>query len=227
MDAKTPLGGLDHEAEPALLAHLDRFEQRVDNFMARTWGAQAVIVVTVGVLAILVLFSPFPRPDVHLPGFPDLPSPVALIQRRIDGLAGVAQRVALPSLKAADNAKPETGTSGAAASCPSTASVRELLGVPVNTFSDACGFHWEGSRARVSCPDGYLCTFNLGSKISVVLGKGQWFDIVGAGTWRYAAAYPSNAAGHSACSLLTYERQYVEKNSQGTPVEAIGFSCSR
>ena len=225
MDAKTPLSGLDQEPESPLLAHLDRFERRVDDFMTRTWGAQAVIVVTVAVVAILVLFSPFPRPDVHLPALPGMPSPVGLIQRPLDGLAGAVHRISLPYRATVDSARPAIGTSGAVASCPSTASVQQLVGVPVNTFSDACGFHWQGSKARVRCPDGYLCTFNVGSKISVIAGNGQSFDIVGAGTWRYAAAYPANTVGHSACSLLTYEREYVQKTTPGTPVDSVGFRC--
>ena len=203
MQAKTPAGGR-RRRDPAPFGYLDRLERRLDDFMTRSWGYQAILLAVGVVLAVLILFSPVPLPNVH-----GLTKPVERITARAPHHA----------------AQPVASQPAAPVACPSLSSVAAGAGVPLATFGEACGFHWQGSTARVRCPAGFLCTFELADKIVVMPGKNQVVDIVHAGTWRYAAAYPAGAPAHGACSLLAYERAVAPQYTGAMPVVSQGFTC--
>ncbi|HET7037254.1 MAG TPA: hypothetical protein VFI42_16330 [Thermomicrobiaceae bacterium] len=207
MQAKTPAGG-KRRPDPQPFGYLDRLERRIDDFMTRSWGYQAILLAAGVVLAVLVLFSPVPLPHPHVRG-------VVKPFERITALA--------PGHHAM---QPAVSQPAAPVACPSLSSVEAGVGVPLTGFGEACGFHWQGSAARVRCPGGFLCTFELADKIVVITGTNQVVDIVHAGTWRYAAAYPGDAPAHSACTLLAYERAVAPQYTGSTPVEAQGFHCS-
>ncbi len=123
-------------------------------------------------------------------------------------------------------AAPDSSTSiGGVASCPDVTEVQWQTGVPVNQFGEACGFHWDGSRIEGTCPKGYICTFNVGSRTVVMTGKNQSVEIVNAGTWRFVDAYPEDSPVREPCTLLRDEQRWAEQYAPDLPVEPAGFRC--
>ncbi len=123
-------------------------------------------------------------------------------------------------------AAPDSDTPmGAVAACPDETEVQQQTGVPVYRFDEACGFHWDGYQIEGTCPEGFICTFNLGERIAVMIGEDQSEEIVNAGTWRFVDAYPQDSLVRDPCMLLRDERRWLEQYDPDFPVEPVGFRC--
>lgn len=111
--------------------------------------------------------------------------------------------------------------------CPTTAEAKELTGVDVQRLgTEPCAWVWRAvpeASTPATCPDGWVCTWDLGGQVAVYDGYAK--SGIVAGTWRMKAAYPENDAVQDECALLRKEQKFGAEEVPSFEVAAGNFEC--
>jgi hypothetical protein len=112
--------------------------------------------------------------------------------------------------------------------CPTTAEAKELTGVDVQRLgTEPCAWVWRAvpeASTPATCPDGWVCTWDLGGQVAVYDGYAK--SGVVAGTWRMVKPYPEGDAVHDPCALLRKEQAFGAEEVPSFEVAAGNFECT-
>ncbi|MBU1089077.1 hypothetical protein KKA02_04350 [Patescibacteria group bacterium] len=111
------------------------------------------------------------------------------------------------------------------ADCPTTEEAQDLMNISVQRLAtEPCAWVWRGKPATAvaTCPENYICTWDVKDDITVVhLGINQEAEIY-AGTWRLVNAYDPNDAVYNACELYHKEKEF---GANETPAFEVRFQA--
>lgn len=108
-----------------------------------------------------------------------------------------------------------------------TEKVKRLTGVDIQRVdTEPATWVWRAvdkANTPVTCPEGFICTFDLGGKVRVYVGPAETGIV--AGTMRHVCEFPDGDAVYKPCALLVKEQAFGASETPSFEVAPGNFDC--